>query len=113
MCERWSCTKNIEIDKPLRVAYHLAKNTENSRWQANGKVIFQKSQLIIDDDAFSLSLFPHLSLPASHETHLSLIWIQTITEMPNLGEPEKIARHYATGYPGFEIDFFLKGPTGD
>ena len=30
--------------------------------------------------------------------------------MPNLGELEKTAWHYATGYPGFEINFFfLKG----
>ena len=53
--ERRSCTKDIEIDRPLRVAYHLAKNTENSRWQVNGNVIFQKSQLKINDDAFSVS----------------------------------------------------------
>ena len=33
--------------------------------------------------------------------------------MPNLGELEKIPWHYATCYPGFEINFFLKGSTGD
>ena len=106
MCERWSCTKNVGIDRPLRVAYHLAKK-------------YWKFQMEIPTENWGqtcflcLSFFPNLSVPASHETHLCLIWIQTVTEMPNLGELENIAWHYPTGYPGFEINFFFKGPTGD
>ena len=56
-----------------------------------------------------LSFFHHLSVPASHATHLCLIWIQTVTEMPNLGEPEKVLDIMVLVTQGFKLSFSLKG----
>ena len=63
--------------------------------------------------SMSLVFSPFVGSSLTRNSFVPYLDSDTVPEMPNLGELEKTAWHYATGYPGFEINFFFKGPTGD